>query len=256
MKIGYYLTVFKNLGPVNVAILKLSKYSTRSLISVGARGLQHSVDCRTGTSDRSVFLQIFGEREYSCFDNLSNVGLILDLGANVGYSAAYFLSRFPNCFVVAVEPDEGNFAMLERNLAPYKGRYIAVKAAVWPEETTLYFEPASMSDTNEWGRQVTAGLREGKAVRAVDVPSLMALTEYDTISILKVDIEGAEKDLFARNCAGWLDRVQNFCIEVHGDECGVILQKAIAGRGFEQSRSGELTVGIRHEPVPPTQAAA
>jgi len=51
-------------------------------------------------------------------NNLSNADLIIDAGANVGYSSVYFLSNFPNCRVIAIEPDGDNFASLQKNLAP------------------------------------------------------------------------------------------------------------------------------------------
>ena len=56
----------------------------------------------------SVFDQIFIHQEYSCLQELKEPSLVLDLGANVGFSAAYFLSFFPRACVVAVEPDAGN----------------------------------------------------------------------------------------------------------------------------------------------------
>jgi len=59
-----------------------------------------------------VFDQIFICQEYLCLRNLKEPSLVLDLGANVGFSAAYFLSAFPKARVVAVEPDERNRALL------------------------------------------------------------------------------------------------------------------------------------------------
>jgi hypothetical protein len=83
------------------------------------KNAQFPLRCRPNTSDKDAFEQIFIEREYSCLDDLSNVDLVIDCGANVGYSAAYFLTRFPNCKVICVEPDFSNFKLLEKNLAPF-----------------------------------------------------------------------------------------------------------------------------------------
>ena len=240
-----YLIGVRNLGLLSAIKYKISKrlYKSRELASLSSKHLRNPVLYRPGTSDLSVFRQIFVEREYSCFDDLSDVGLIIDLGANVGYSSAYFLSRFQKCFVVAVEPDKDNFAVLTRNLAQYQGRCIAVHAAAWPEKTMLCLVSESMGLGNEWGRRVTANTQEGQWVQALDVDSLMAMTDYDRISVLKIDIEGAERELFARNFASWLNRPDNFCIEVHDTVCREVLEKAIAGRGFALSSSGELLVG-------------
>lgn len=72
--------------------------------------------CRAGTSDQGVFNQIFVQRACQCLDDVASADLIVDCGANVGYSSAYFLSRFPGATVIAVEPDAQNFAALEWNL--------------------------------------------------------------------------------------------------------------------------------------------
>lgn len=48
--------------------------------------------------------------------------LVVDCGANVGYSSMYFLDRFKGCEVVSIEPDRNNFEVMESNLAHYGSR--------------------------------------------------------------------------------------------------------------------------------------
>jgi hypothetical protein len=95
--------------------------------------------CRLGTSDVRVFRRIFTERVFSYLDDLDEPKLILDCGANVGYASAYFLSRYPRTFVIAVEPDPKNFAQLVKNLEPYEGRYLGLCSALWSKKTALKF---------------------------------------------------------------------------------------------------------------------
>jgi hypothetical protein len=73
---------------------------------------------RTQTSDRDVLGQVFIQQEYGRIE-LSKPRMILDLGANVGYSSAYFLSKYPETRVLAVEPDPSNYEVCRRNLAPF-----------------------------------------------------------------------------------------------------------------------------------------
>ncbi|MGC2830246.1 MAG: hypothetical protein WB994_11450, partial [Candidatus Acidiferrum sp.] len=63
---------------------------------------------RTHTSDRDVLRQVFIQGEYQAVE-LSNPKTIIDLGANVGFASAYFLSKYPTASVLAVEPDPGNY---------------------------------------------------------------------------------------------------------------------------------------------------
>ena len=84
----------------------------------------HPLHCRPRTSDIDVFKQIFAQHEYSCLVDLSfdGSGLVIDCGANAGFSTSYLLSQFPQSTVLAVEPDPGNFAALRKNVLPYGER--------------------------------------------------------------------------------------------------------------------------------------
>jgi hypothetical protein len=117
-----------------VDCVKIELWRSDTVRSIRAVGAAHPLWARTRSSDLYAFLQIFVRREYECL-NLIDGDLILDLGANVGYSSAYFLSRYPKSPVVAVEPDPRNFAMLQRNLAPYGSRATVIQAAVWSHST-------------------------------------------------------------------------------------------------------------------------
>lgn len=207
----------------------------------------HPLRLRTGSSDIDAFHQIFIEREYGCLADICNVHLVLDCGANVGYSSAYFLSRFPNCQLVAVEPDADNFAILRENLAWYGDRVKLVRAGVWSRRGRLVMSRGSYRDGREWSRQVRLCRPEEAAdCDAVDVGSLLACSGHDRISLLKVDVEGAEAVIFAENFQSWLDKVDNIAIELHDDtafgNASDVFFTAIRGQGFQVSRSGELTI--------------
>jgi FkbM family methyltransferase len=122
-----------------------------------------------------VFHQIFIEEEYSPLLDLKDVGLAIDCGANVGYSSAYFLSRFPDCRVIAVEPDPDNFAMLEQNLRAYDRRVTLVRARIWPQDVPLSILKGSYRDGREWSEQVRPCLPgESSDINGVTIGSLLA----------------------------------------------------------------------------------
>src|SRR4051812_34765918 len=75
--------------------------NARDVYALNARHARHPVLARAKSSDVQVFHQIFIEREYRCLDAIDCNGLIIDCGANVGYSAAYFLSRYPKAQLIA-----------------------------------------------------------------------------------------------------------------------------------------------------------
>lgn len=207
----------------------------------------HPLCVRFDTSDICVFNQIFLKREYSCLSDLRDVSLIIDCGANVGYSSAWFLSRFPHSRVVAVEPDPANFQMLERNLTPYGNRVRLICAGVWSHTAPLVIRQEKYRDGGEWARQVRLAAPDEKAdVTGVDIEALLAKTGSSRVSILKIDIEGAEAVVFSKGYEKWLPQVDAIAIELHDDSAfgnaSQIFSAAVAGQGFRISRIGDLTI--------------
>lgn len=208
-----------------------------------AKGYGHPLYCRYGASDVSAFWQIFGEREYSCLDDISAPTLIVDCGANVGYSAAYLLNRFPSAHLIAIEPDEGNFRMIERNLKPFADRVTLIQTGVWTHKTGLIVCRGEYRDGLEWSIQVRASQPgETPDLYAMDIGTILAESGFDTIDILKIDIEGSEKIVFSAAELPWLAKVRNMVIELHDPDCETTFFRALEGYAYTRSASGELTV--------------
>ena len=96
--------------------------SCRPSSSSTARRSRYPLSARTHSTDFIVFGQTFVSEPYACLDDLTNVDLIVDCGANVGFVSAFLLSQFPTASLVAIEPDPDTFQILQRNLTPYGSR--------------------------------------------------------------------------------------------------------------------------------------
>jgi FkbM family methyltransferase len=240
----------------NMGLPSLAYYTVRRLINATTRAkapyklyskhLKHPVLCRPFTSDRDSFNQNLLFRELQCIDDVRDVELIIDCGANVGYTSCYLLSRFPRAFVIAVEPDPDNFGLLKRNLAPYGARYEAINSGIWSQEAGLVLSEEKLGNGQEWARQVRE-VRPGETPQmiATDIGTLLERSGCDRISILKVDIEGSEAKVFSENYEGWIDRVDTLLIETHSEECEAVFRRAMVGRGFSISAHQSLWVGRR-----------
>lgn len=196
-----------------------------------------------GSSDADCYSQIFVFCQYAAVGDLNSPRLILDLGANVGYASAYFLSRFPSAKVLAVEPDPENFEICGKNLAPYGERATALHGAVWSRRSRLALSRSS-GDGREWAIQVreNEGDSSEEAVEAWDVPGLLQMAGAEYVDLLKVDIERGELELFGSGCEAWLPRVRNICIELHGADCERVFLDALRGYDYDLSTFGELTI--------------
>ncbi len=215
-----------------------------SLFKIKIKNAEYPLFMRIGSSDREVLGQIFIEKEYESIV-ASSPRVILDLGANVGYSSAHFLSRYPTASVVAIEPDPSNYALCCRNLEPYGSRARVVRGAAWPERSKLVLDRSNWRDGREWTTQVRLAEEEAapsESIDGYDMPTLIGLSGAAEIDLLKIDIEESELELFSRNTESWLPRIKNLCIELHGAECEAIFFRALADYTYDLSRTGELTV--------------
>ena len=139
--------------------------------------------------DEWLIAHIFQIQEYALPLNPFKPKLILDCGANVGFSAVYFANRYPEAKIIAVEPEADNFKMLNYNTALYDNITL-VNSALWYKETHI---------------KVTGGTGAGASIKEVSsndsqllktttIPRLLTDSGFDEIDLLKVDIEGAEKE--------------------------------------------------------------
>lgn len=233
---------------------------TVSYDSLGARlPGGHTFMLRPTRADRDVFRQIFIDDEYSfagfpqaatlnAWYRSMNVPVIIDAGANIGASAVWLSMLFPRAKVIAVEPDPENFKQLCRNAAAHPN-IVTVNAAIGSKSGRLYLE-----DTGEgaWAFRTF----DRPSVNAIEVPAmtvddLLALVPGGQLYMLKIDIEGAEADLFS-NPLPILDDVPVVAIELHdwmlpgkASSRGFLKWHVAAERDFLQRGENVFSVSTR-----------
>lgn len=213
------------------------------------KGWLHGVSLRAGTSDLEVFRRIFIDGEFAPVECLKHVELVVDCGANVGYSALYLLRCFPNCHVIAVEPDSANFRELQRNLEAYQDRTTLIRAGVWTSNEPLQMDQAHFRDGRHWARQVRpAADGSAQTVPGITINSILESARCKRISLLKIDIEGAEVEVLGGDLS-WLDKVDAMTIELHDDShfgnATEAFERATAGREFSIRRRADMQICIR-----------
>ena len=192
------------------------------LATVQVPGFPRPLLIRRGGTDAHVFADIYVWQEYG-YEFGGHPEVIVDAGAYTGLSTAFFAHRFPDAKIIAIEPGRESFDLLVQNTAAFPNVQ-PLRAALWTESGTV-----SLSDPGDgaWGMRVTesTGSAPGPTggsgpaagadpVRAVTVTDVMREFGLGTIDLLKVDIEGSEKELFAAP-GDWIEHVDAICMELH-----------------------------------------
>lgn len=125
--------------------------------------------------------------------------VVVDIGANIGLTSLYFLSRRPDSKVYAWEPVPANVEVLRRNVAVFEDRCVVHTAALAPaageaefitEQIGRYSGLAAYS-----ARQ--GGVRETVQCEAIGAALRAVLAEEGRIDLVKIDTEGSEEALVA-----------------------------------------------------------
>ena len=165
-----------------------------------------------------MFKQIVVDNEYDSLNLPETAKTIIDLGANIGLSALFFIKKFPGARIVAVEPDAVNFSIMKKNLDKFPKSIALLQAAIWPTdgEVSSVEEDDNHASLGAWGYRTEASNgKSALSVKAVSIPTIMKQYHMDFVDILKVDIEGAEYELFEKKYEGWIDKVGLIIIETH-----------------------------------------
>jgi FkbM family methyltransferase len=196
---------------------------------------------------------VFGLGEYD-FDVIDwrRVRYVIDVGAHVGAFTIWLASRAP-CLVLALEPNPATFQLLEQNVerGAMGSRVVLQQAALAGESGPRKLSVRRFStDATILEAHAAADAVPVKALRLVDV---MRMSGFPEIDLLKIDVEGAEYEVFANLEPHALDRARALIVECHfgtGGDHGSIIER-LKGDGFEVAaevaKSDSLLVAWRRD---------
>jgi FkbM family methyltransferase len=195
-------------------------------------GHQAPLVIRRNTTDREVFEYIYVDQYYERWNYPEHPRTIVDAGAYTGYSSIYFSTKFADARILAIEPDAGNFRMLVRNTRSC-ARIDPTHAALWSTDASISI---ANPDDAAWGYRAVQ--QEAGSVQIPTIRMDEALAWADGhIDLLKLNIEGAERELFAAPDLSWLHHVDTIMIEVHdwiAPGSSMALYRALATSQFQQ----------------------
>ncbi len=162
---------------------------------------------------------------------------LVDLGANIGLATLWFCHEYMITSFVALEPLTENFSLLQRNCQANGLTGSLRQAAVGTSNGTTTFDTGSESNMGRVG--------EGSLhVELVDVAELASTLPFPG-SLLKIDVEGMERELFAEIDPAWVRTFSLVSMEMHPQyfDIGPVIS-AIEQQGFTYFAPREVSDGI------------
>ena len=205
------------------------------------------------SSDFDVFQQVFIGVEYhkvieeykNNFSNYKNYKInIIDAGTNIGLTSLIFNDNFDEPNIVCIEPEKENFKVLKFNLYNYKNIF-QINGGLWSSNTYLHVV-RDFRDKKDWSFRVEE-TTDVNDIRAYSIDQICKDSKFQFIDILKIDIEGSEKQIFtAKNVdLNFLKITKLIAIEIHDEfNCRNEIYSILEAFGFVYFNHGELTIGV------------
>ena len=188
-----------------------------NIVKILREDYEHPIYLRNHTSDVSVYRSILENNEYD-FIIREEPKYIIDAGANIGMASIYFATKYREAKIVAIEPEENNYKLLKLNTENYSN-ITTINGALWNRTGEISLFDTGLGNV---GFMVETNISTIKPAakkikhltEAVTVDGIMNEFSMEYIDILKIDIEGSEKEVF-ESCRNWIHKTRCIIVELH-----------------------------------------
>lgn len=208
---------------------------------------------KTNSSDYNVFNQVFIQKEYEptlSFFKSNNIKLdtMIDAGSNIGLTTIYFKNFYPNLKIACIEPDQNNFNLLKENtnFSENPNSVVLFNAGLLGVSGKSLEVTSSFRGGGDWAKQVELTNSKETNLKSVTIQDIMQKCDFNTLDLLKIDIEGAESFLIDKETnLDFLEKTKLISIEIH-DEFNFRSQiyELFLQRNFLILDIGETTLAI------------
>lgn len=185
------------------SLRKLPRYT-----QVDVKLLGNTITIVDNLSFLFMYKEIFQSQVYK-FRSTNPNPVIIDGGANIGLSAIFFKTHFPDAKVIAFEPDFKIFRVLKGNLKSFGfDDVLVINKGLWNMEDKLSFN----SEGADAGR--IHKFEDEKVVKTAIETCCLSAYLNQPIELLKLDIEGAETEVLEES-QSLLQNVNKIFVEYH-----------------------------------------
>lgn len=243
-----YARYFKHLPLRNAVVFCFDTMFHRTrVVDTNIRGTH--IKLRTNTPDFVLAVGSIVSDEYGPIQ-IKSPQFIVDGGANIGTSTLAFVKKFPDAKVFAIEIESENLQMLDANVGHLENVVIVRAGLAARNEKRAIHDRA----TGPWGYTIADTHNTisdtGQVVNCLTIDTLMREYDLPRIDLLKLDIEGAEKELFDAG-GKWLAKTNVIVAELHDRiSKGCSRSFYLATRDFHEfDKYGEKVVAYKRCPT-------
>lgn len=169
----------------------------------------------------SVANEIFQYREYRIVENIiiDADGPIIDAGAHLGFFAIYAKCLNKDSKIFCLEPEKNNIKILKENLTTNNINDVTILPIALADKSGISDLTISPDSHNhklltENTPSETKNLNIQK-INTITINDLINKYQWTHISLLKMDIEGFEKNVINSLSANDLSKIKNIVFEYH-----------------------------------------
>lgn len=148
---------------------------------------------RRGTHDAHVAREILQDGQYELVEYLAEqdkVRMIVDVGANVGFSVLYFACCYPNAKIICFEPVPSHVCQVKKHVDVNR---LASRVVLHAVAASINYGSMFIKEDGAASALVESA-QDGFPITAVD---WFAMLPAGPLDVVKIDIEGGEYDLLS-----------------------------------------------------------
>lgn len=198
------------------------KYGGLMNIRTSTFGARHNIFYRNGFSDQHVLYEILFRKYKSDYFSKrlpEEVKVILDIGANIGSAALFYKSIYQSAEIHCFEPIPTNFDVLQKNTENLSNSYIHNVALSSKEEKIEMIASPDKNNVGGWSIYQRGATGSEQKIDVEAKHSGDYIAELGVLpDIIKIDTEGAERDILKSLREEQLSHAKMIIGELHGEQ--------------------------------------
>ncbi|MBP6976477.1 FkbM family methyltransferase [Candidatus Dojkabacteria bacterium] len=158
-------------------------------------------------------------QEIYYFETDTNCPYIVDIGSHIGISILYFKALYPNCKILAFEPNPISFGILKENVFNNGLEDIQLINKAISSDSSLkdfYIDNSKQNweSNSSFLKNSWSGKESTKSIKVECTRLDEYIKDIENIDMLKIDTEGSEYEILNSHKNN-LNKVKNISVEYH-----------------------------------------